>query len=392
MVLTNYEPLMTPILTSPKRFDVLDSWRVISAILVVLFHFYVFSHLHDLALIKHAYLFVDLFFVLSGFVITHGYLEKLRDGYPVDKFIWQRFMRVYPLHAFVLLAYLGLAIMQSSVGESRLFEDPDFSISGLIASVALAHSFGLTDHLVWNRPSWSISGEFISYLVFALTVVVFRKHCLVMAAVLLVGSAVWLSLTDHADMDITYDYGLLRCLYGFFTGVFLYHLYKSWPQSTAFSKRHYASLFEVVAVGIAVSFVCFAGDNRLSFLSPLVFALCLWVFAFEGGVISNYLKKPAFLWLGRLSYSIYMVHTLVQTFVYKGWSVIEKITDQTLRQPVAPGLEHARLGLERWHGDLLTVVMLAAVVMVSFVTYRLIEKPFYEYARRAPKTPVKLAT
>jgi peptidoglycan/LPS O-acetylase OafA/YrhL len=380
---------MEQIIPSQKRFDVLDSWRGLSAIMVVLFHFFVFSHLHDLALIKNAYLFVDLFFVLSGFVITHGYLEKLRAGYPVDKFIWHRFMRVYPLHAFMLLAYLVLAILQSLAGGEGLFQNPEFSLGGLIASFALAHSFGLIDHLVWNRPSWSISGEFISYLCFVAIAFVFRKNFILVALALLAGALVWLLFSQHPTMDVTYDYGLLRCLYGFLTGVVLYHLYKRWPQIRIFSNRRAASGVEALIVAVIIGFIWFCGDSQLSFLSPLVFALCLWVFAYEGGVISVLLKHPVFLLLGRLSYSIYMVHMLVQTFIYQGWAVVEHLAGTPLRQPLVPGLDYARIGLERWHGDILTIIMLIVVIAVSYGTYSLIEKPFYEFARRNPKTPVK---
>ena len=62
------------------RFTALDSRRGIGALAVASSHFKSVSYIHSTALVRHSYLFVDFFFVLSGFVIAHAYLDKLKTA------------------------------------------------------------------------------------------------------------------------------------------------------------------------------------------------------------------------------------------------------------------------------------------------------------------------
>ena len=71
--------------TTPHRFEALDSWRGICALMVALLHFEAFSHLKDLPFFNDAYLFVDFFFVLSGFVIAANYRQRLANGFGIGK-------------------------------------------------------------------------------------------------------------------------------------------------------------------------------------------------------------------------------------------------------------------------------------------------------------------
>ena len=91
--------------------------RGIAAILVVLYHFDVFLVVHQFPhlidtkysnIITNGYLWVDFFFILSGFVIFHVYGKKLsnRDRTVVKKYLWARFSRLYPLHVFVMLLFI----------------------------------------------------------------------------------------------------------------------------------------------------------------------------------------------------------------------------------------------------------------------------------------------
>src|SRR3981189_3074967 len=84
------------------RFEALDGWRGVAALSVALFHLSAAWHLYSLPWIRHAGMFVDLFFVLSGFVISHSYLEKLTHPGAVPDFLIRRLGRVWPLHIFTL--------------------------------------------------------------------------------------------------------------------------------------------------------------------------------------------------------------------------------------------------------------------------------------------------
>ena len=93
-----------------QRFEALDSLRGVCAILVVMFHMPVASHWRDWGLVQHAYLFVDYFFVLSGFVIAHAYANRLKSGRDAGRFMVRRFGRIWPLHLLMLGAFVLLEL------------------------------------------------------------------------------------------------------------------------------------------------------------------------------------------------------------------------------------------------------------------------------------------
>src|ERR1700688_3519606 len=97
---------LSAITETKLRFGVLDSWRGVAALLVALFHLNVYSAIYSLDFIRNAYLFVDFFFVLSGFVITHNYADRLGTVERLGSFAIRRLGRLWPLHAVVLLAFV----------------------------------------------------------------------------------------------------------------------------------------------------------------------------------------------------------------------------------------------------------------------------------------------
>src|SRR5437899_2287510 len=152
-----------------NRFEALDGWRGVCASLVVLFHFHGHSPIYSSGLVRGSYLFVDFFFVLSGFVIAYNYARRLGDWPGVKRFLILRCGRVYPLHLFMLMCFVAYETL-------RLAEKPDAftgpnSPAAVVSNVLLLQSMGVHDHLTWNGPSWSISTEWWTYVVFALVCV-----------------------------------------------------------------------------------------------------------------------------------------------------------------------------------------------------------------------------
>jgi len=95
-----------------ERYVVLDSWRGICAILVALFHFPLLWHFQSTSFVRGCWLFVDFFFVLSGFVIAHAYAGKLSTRKDLVAFVIRRFGRLWPLHFALLMFVLGAALIK----------------------------------------------------------------------------------------------------------------------------------------------------------------------------------------------------------------------------------------------------------------------------------------
>lgn len=367
------------------RYLVLDSWRGICACLVVLYHFQVNSPIRDLPFLRNSFLFVDFFFVLSGFVIYGSYRDRLANGFGVGRFMTLRFARVYPLHFAMLLIYVlteavFYKIIPQFSGDGRMSFSGSTSVESIFTNLLLIHSLGVHNSGTWNGPSWSISTEFYTYLIFALSIVLFRRWLWIAGIFAVVAGPIAIALlTGH--IETTYDYGIIRCVYGFSLGAmvnYLVRVIKAKNPSSGFETV--MALSEPLAIGLVVAFVSFAGYGLISIFVPYIFALAVFVFAFERGAISRFLKLGPWLFLGTLSYSIYMIHSYIQSRLSNLATLGQKFFDIDLFVNVATplGME-SRLGPNPWFGTLSYVVMLAIVICASYFSYRFIEVPAREW-------------
>ncbi len=337
-----------------NRFTALDSWRGIAACMVALFHVRAFSHVEELDLVRHAYLFVDFFFVLSGFVIACNYEQRLAAGFSTARFMLLRFGRLYPLHFAVLMAFWVVELPSAE------------RWSDALAHLFLLNGFGRAEDGLWNAPSWSISTEFFTYLAFALAVSLSRGRLAGILAVALAASPV-IILFAKGDMSATGKLGMIRCVYGFAAGVTAWHIFRRFePRIPAGTSA------EVLAALGVLLFVSMSGKSAWSITAPAVYLAAVLVFARQKGAVSAMLGRRPLLFLGAVSYSIYMVHYFIarRTAAWLMWGKAHGIG----------ALDY--LGVNRWAGDLLILGYLALVIAVSAASYRLIEMPFREAFRR----------
>jgi peptidoglycan/LPS O-acetylase OafA/YrhL len=343
------------------RFIALDSCRGIAACMVAMFHVRAYSYVGDIAVLQNAFLFVDLFFVLSGFVLAAAYEERLAQGFGVLRFMVLRFGRVYPLHLALLLVFVATHLAQSGS-----FGAPEYSLEALAGNLLLVHSLGLFSVPTWNMPSWSISTEFFAYLVFALAASTLGRRLSVRLLLCVAAACALALLSLKGHINATHDFGVLRCLYGFSFGVLAWRLQQRREGDAGGTGA------EVLAGGGALVFVALAGESSFSLLAPPVFALVVVVFARERGAVSAALRTRAFVWLGTLSYSIYMTHFFIARRMAELLSYA--------REAGIPGT--GLLGVEKWAGDVLVFLYLLLVIGLSAVTYRLLEAPAREWFRR----------
>lgn len=376
------------------RYRALHGWRGIAALLVAVYHSPFYGHFYPIPLVRNAYLFVDLFFVLSGFVITHAYADRLGDGDAVVAFLIRRFGRIWPLHAFVLAIFVGIEVLKL-VGSRHglvLHHAPfagSHGIGAIMANLALLHAFGLYDCLTWNGPSWSISVEFWMYAAFAAVFLLWSRQSLAIAILTAVSMPIAiLFLSNHSPVaDVTYDYGALRCLFGFSVGHLTHRLFSA--RATICPQRWAAFWWPSVAEGAAVlgmvGFVSGVGDGAATMAGPLVFAGAIYVFAHEGGPISRLISSKPARCLGDWSYSIYMTHVLVTIVLVGSCGALEKVFGTRLLDPVA-GVDGELFKLTVPHSaelaDALTLICLGITVMLSALTFRYVEMPARGYFAR----------
>ncbi|HKB54682.1 MAG TPA: acyltransferase [Ramlibacter sp.] len=373
------------------RFEALDAWRGVCACFVVLFHFHGYSPIYTSALVRNSYLFVDFFFVLSGFVIAWNYSARLDSWLSLKRFLILRIGRLYPLHVFMLFCFVAYETVKLASGGSRAGGAQPFTGGtdpvAVLTNLLMAQSLNVHDMLTWNGPSWSISAEWWTYVLFAFVAVVAGVRNWLLAAVAIAAPLVLLRLT-RTGMDVTYDWGLIRSVFGFALGVACcrgYRLLRPRTQRAGAlhesSRAALATALEFAVLAAVVLFVSFAGKSNWSLLAPFVFSAAVLVFAGEGGAVSRLFRTRPLKWIGQLSYSIYLTHFLL---VITLPAVLKRILHVDLWTPFAiAGGETVQLyGRDNVQGTLLYLLVLAITLAFSAFTYRWVETPGREWSRR----------
>lgn len=346
------------------RFLVLDSLRGICAIMVALYHFPTTGTISNLQIIRNSWLFVDFFFVLSGFVIAAAYRRRLSEGVSPRLFMWNRFWRLYPLHITILcLLLLGeILLAVGLVPATREAFGTGRTGKEFFYAATFLNCFGLTGELGWNGPSWSIGAEWWVYVVFAMIEVTTRARANIMWLIV-VGMALALSVSSGV-VDRTFDFGVLRAILGFGIGTLTFSLYSKYPLQLG-KLESYIEAFLIVLV----IFVVIATPASLQVAVPLMFAAVVYTFASSDGTCSKILQKPFLLKLGALSYSIYLWQVFLQARFLDvvGFVLPQYVARSDSSRPVLIGPSLI--------GDALTLTMLTILILASALSYKWIEVP-----------------
>ncbi|WP_283806621.1 acyltransferase family protein [Bradyrhizobium guangdongense] len=362
----------------------LDSIRGIAATSVVIHHLLLmptflaaFPHNAwiNCSFFRSSWLLVDLFFVLSGMVMSLSYVESDFGRFSLREFMVRRLARVYPLHIVMLMANLLFRLLRISLVMAGVVvaAPAAFEVNNaysFILNVLLLHSMGFIDYLSWNGPSWSISVEFYTYLVFGL-IVLFAQRMrsllwfYVLCGALAVGSlVVIIFVLGKRSLELQTEFGILRCFVSFFLGVLAVRIVDRLPFKPG---RAVEGVLQFVAMIASIALVSLAETNPAStILAPVTFAIFLGsLLAFPNALpLPRILAAKPLVWLGRRSYSIYMVHALVVLFA-------EYAVRALGAGPIA-ALDRIWAGLP---STLNLIVSLAAVLAVANLTYLYVEIP-----------------
>jgi len=348
-----------------ERFLALDALRGIAALGVCLHHLQFVSHIRFWTLTQNAYLFVELFFVLSGFVIAHATSGKLRNHADAKRFMIRRVGRVWPLHAVMLAAFVFVeAILYVLVHKANLvLPRQPFSEDRTLLGIPL--NFFLIQGLVpyegggWNAPSWSISVEMAAYVLFTLTALIPNR---------LLSTGLRLALMTTALAALLFADAILpieRCVYCFFLGTFIWKL----PRRGRFN----GTIAEIIAILASIVSLLWTNQHLQFVVCPLIFSVTIYIFSCKKGYISRYFAdSKSFIYLGDISYSIYIVHFFVAFSLYNSVKVIlPKIGFRITTAPPDLVLINGSMIIM----DVLTAMYLVMIVVLASLTYRFVEKP-----------------
>ncbi|WP_346827613.1 acyltransferase family protein [Serratia inhibens] len=361
-----------------KRFTVLDSFRGICALCVVLHHFNITGSITEWSLFRNATYMVEFFFVLSGFVLTHAYSKREFDWNNMRSFAITRTFRLFPLHLFMLVVFIALEFIKL-IAQSKGVDFNKPAFTGVNAPIEILPNLLLlqawlptTATLSFNYPSWSISIEYYLYAIFAIIMFSLRKISkTIVLAFLIVSVISFLGLIYPIEHNVKVE--ALNGLSCFFGGAVTYFIYKK-LQPTKINATLF-SLFEIVMLLLCYFSVTMQYELK-SVITSLIFCVTIYVFSFEAGIVSSLLGKAFFEFFGKISFSIYMTHAAVIFIAISATMACEKFFGKDLTYSVTTKSESTTRYMDfgsSTYNNVFALIIVAVVVIVSYLTYRIIE-------------------
>jgi peptidoglycan/LPS O-acetylase OafA/YrhL len=320
---------------------------------------------------------VDLFFILSGFVLTWNYLDKMGRSWSARaavRFLWLRLARVWPVYLVTLhLAALWI-IFTLNVGHVPSPNADQLTAISYVRQILLVQLWfqPYFDGSSWDGPAWSISAEWLAYLLFGLLVLVIFRMALVTRA----RGLMWLAFASSlppvllllASGQFYTPWSWLPRIVMEFTAGALAAAAVGRLRPTDRARRCAGYLSALLAAAILGILYLFAAhplttvrdDGGLVdvLFVPLVVTLTVGV-----GTLPRLLSTRPLVYGGQISFSLYMVHELVHT----AWDWVAEQFGLTL-----PG----------YLGKLVVIGPLAIAVGAAILLFHLVEEPARRWMRR----------
>lgn len=345
--------------TESEDFLHLDVLRFAAAMGVVAFHWRVWLQLDPTAArlalgLDNWASFVDLFFVISGFIICHAYATRMDGISAFFDFLRKRVARLIPLH-WLTLAFFAVAGLVAKWCHYELTNPEDYNFDCFVPNALLLHGFGFCQTESFNGPSWSISAEMGCYLLFPAVLALYRVNVWLPGIAGAIGIALLSGLgafgPEHEQWyNFTYYWSILRALPEFAIGVTLYGIRNR-------LRIPHAGLCMYLALAFMIALGQF-GASQFWTLALVYLIAVLGAAADSTGQSGAMTRRLAP--LGVLTYSIYMLHMPVGTVL------------------ISAGAGEL-LGLPPLWVNVATFAAIPALLAISYASYVMFETP----ARRA---------
>ncbi|APA85693.1 acyltransferase [Paraburkholderia sprentiae WSM5005] len=294
-----------------QKINNLTGLRAFAALLVVVHHFADNEGVLPLGmsgLVDNWVWGVDIFFVLSGFILAYTYLPSRDTAFgwgAYRSFMVKRFARVYPLHLATFLVFVGMWLVAKRTGHEFAHSSVDYTARTAVENLLLVQAWGLDKKISWNFVSWSISAEWFAYLfVFPLCAKVLSRLSRVTCGSIALVS--WLLLCGYCflfnggDLGLT-TFGVLRIVPQFIAGYWLFRVLKT---------REVGEVTMCISLGALVILMCMPTTWPVLLL-PLILLVIAGLA--KGGVVGDALfGNRVAVFLGEISFSIYLIHPILQ--------------------------------------------------------------------------------
>ena len=331
--------------------------------------------------VENGWLWVDFFFVLSGFIMCYAYSKYFASGVGKSnfrKYIGARFARIYPLNFITAIwAFIVSAIIVYLSPKLDPFMAQIFNPKALPACLLLVQSMhvGYTTAPL-NTPSWSLSTEWWAYLIFPFFLPLFirlKARGKIVGLLLIVAAFIVLRYvlgpisydSEGPTINMLTDFGFLRCLAGFFAGMLLFTFYEHRSGENILKHDWF---FTIISLGALAAMHFGLMDIVIVAFFPLIILSA----AYNQTTVKRILDTRVLQRLGDWSFTIYMVHVpIILTF-----NMIDVMKDH------AYFADLGKLATEKPNYVLNAVMCLpifALTLIVAGLVYRFVEVPARNY-------------
>lgn len=310
------------------------------------------------------YIGVTFFFILSGFILTYSYNSLFQsEKISRQKFLFLRFARIYPTH--LLLLILAICMNPFSV----------HSFAPLITNALLLQSTVPSEqfYFSFNAVSWSISSEYIFYLLFPFFIVIPQKKLFKIMLSWLITTIFLILISLNYNFLINahwffYIFPGTRLL-DFLTGILLAKAFMADKSIIRTQPNWIFHLAEPLSIFLLIFFVYIALKQnipqvyRFDLFYILPMSLVILTFAYEKGFLSKLLTSRIFVFLGEISFAIYMFHQLIFSIIPRHFP-LSMFSDAVLPPKT-----------------MLAIVMLSVTLGIASLSFLCFEKPINRMLR-----------
>jgi len=301
----------------PTRFYALDAIRGVAAIAVMFYHY---TQHNQLDWLHGAWVAVDIFFILSGFVLMHSYSKKVAQGMTLKEFLYSRIARLGPMYVVGISLGICAALLLVFSNPQSPIQPNNLATASALNLVLLpyfnGHAWPFGEHNIHgtvfplNDPAWSLFFEIFVNIIFFAYLARFRKINLpifvAVSGIIFVVLTIGFHQINPGARGSDFVFGFPRVIFEFFLGVMIYQFYSYYKIPPKFMAY---GLFLLVALCFFSSKGAVALANAL-ILAPLLIALFAKVsVSNQGANICEF--------LGSISYPLYVTHFPIYRLLYE---------------------------------------------------------------------------
>ncbi len=317
--------------------------------------------------------------------MTHVYHQSFGSKVTAtdySKYLRSRFARIYPLHLFTLLLFVGLEFFKAFQPNVPAFAG-QFNLTALFANIVLLQAFDLNCpplfwcNTYWNEPAWSVSIEFVIYCLFPFGLLFLSRFKQEFNVVIyLISLALIFLLIKYTRGSLDSIIGIpaiARCGLECIMGTICYQVY----DRGYYRKYLNLNLLATISIFWIFGLMNYWNDKFRSihdwFVLPGFSLLILAVSTQTNSWISRLLCSQSMVYLGTISYSIYLIH----------WFVAELLKMVWLYQFQVP---FSSISWNHYESLLAIGLFTAIVIAIAALLYELIEAPMRNYLKSLSRT------